>query len=215
VAASPSFASTLINTRPAWDGVQYIWPFGVPNTQTYGQLVTVPAGESSLTSFGFWIDDQGTAAPFLGEVYAWDSVNMRATGAALWESGPMSTVGHVGFNLYTLATGGVPVTAGQQYVLFLSTSKSAQTSSDCHWGSVADSVYAGGQFVYLNNGASAAQWTTVSWSNDLGIDLAFFAGFGGATINATDVPALDGKMLMLLAAALALVGVGALRFRTH
>ena len=124
VTASMSFADTLINTNPAWNGTQYISSFGVPNTATYGQIVTVPAGETALTSFSFWINDQGTVITFRGEVYAWDAVNSRATGSALYESAPVSTSGGSTYQQFTFSIpGGVPVTAGQQYVIFATTSR--------------------------------------------------------------------------------------------
>lgn len=212
-AASTAPAASFIDTRPAWNGTQFISSFGVPNTETYGQIVIVPAGETSLTSFSFMINDQGTALTMLGEVYAWNGANM-ATGSALYESAPVTTGGVNTFQTFTFTIpGGVPVTAGQQLVLFATTSKSAQTNSASRWASVPNGTYGGGQFVFQNNGTNTALWTTSAWSN-IALDLSFTAGFGGATAGALrDVPALGGPMLALLGAALAVAGLGFLRFR--
>lgn len=215
VAATTAPAATLINTMPAWNGTQFISTFGVPNTQTYGQVVVVPAGETSLTSFSFVINDQGTALTMLGEVYAWNGSNM-ATGAALFESAPVTTGGVNAFQTFTFTIpGGVAVTAGQQLILFATTSKSAQTNSGSRWGAIVDnSAYPGGQFYFQNNGTSTATWTSVAW-NTITYDLAFTAGFGGATPATVikDVPTLSGWMLTLLGAGLAAAGLGFLRFR--
>ena len=50
IAAAPSFAATLVNTYPGWNGTSFISSFGVPNTETYGQLITVPTGEVNITA---------------------------------------------------------------------------------------------------------------------------------------------------------------------
>jgi hypothetical protein len=42
------------------------------------------------------------------------------------------------------------------------------------WGSVDDSAYPKGTFVFQNNSGDENQWTTTSW-NTFGIDLAFKA----------------------------------------
>jgi hypothetical protein len=212
LAASSSFAATVINTVPSWDLSDSICCFGVPDTQTYGQVITAPAGETSLTSFTFWIHDGGISIALLGEVYAWDAINSRATGAALFESGTVLTGGVNTFEPITFTIpGGAPVTAGQQYVIFASTSKSAQVGSGAQWGFLPnDTTYPGGTMVYQNNGTSFADWNTLSWTF-AGADLAFTAGFGGATV--ANIPTLDGSMMLMLAAALALVGLVVLRFR--
>ena len=44
--------------------------------------------------------------------------------------------------------------------------------SECRWGSVTNTAYAGGEFVFINNGTNVSQWTTIRWSG-IGEDLAF------------------------------------------
>ena len=92
VTASSSSAYTPINTYPAWNGTQYISSFGVPNTATYGQIVTAPPLETRLNSFSFWIGYPGATITFRGEVYAWNGT--MATGPALYESAPVSIGQH-------------------------------------------------------------------------------------------------------------------------
>lgn len=212
LAASASFAATAANTIPYWDGSNFISSFGVPNTQTYGQTVTVPAGESTLTSFRFLINLSG-GGPIQAEAYvfAWDTVNSRLTGAALFHSAPF-TISGVGYQPYNF-TCSAPVTAGQVYVIFLTTSNSAQVVSSSQWAAVSNNtLYPGGQFVFQNNGTNFGNLSTVSWST-IAEDLAFGVAFGGASIDANLVPTLSGWMLALLGAGLALVGFIALRLR--
>jgi uncharacterized protein with beta-barrel porin domain len=67
------------------------------------------------------------------------------------------------------------LTPGQQYVLFLTTSTiAAQPNSAYRYGSVANTAYTGGQFVFQNNGANFNQLSTASWST-IALDLAFQA----------------------------------------
>ncbi|MEO8653376.1 MAG: IPTL-CTERM sorting domain-containing protein [Ramlibacter sp.] len=198
--SSLSFAYTLVDTNPSWDGSSGISPFGNPNTATYGQIVTVPAGESSLTGFSFQINDGGTAFPLRGEVYAWDSVNSRATGAALYESPVTSTAGVNGFRALSF-TPSIAVAAGQQYVIFATVSRDPAVGTST-WGLLANNTaYPGGQMVFLNNGANVALWLTSSWAL-VPLDLAFTVQFGVLSAIAP-VPTLSQWMLMLLSVLMA------------
>src|SRR3569832_1674099 len=74
-----------INTYKSWDGIQYVYEFGCPNTTTYGQVITAPK-TGMLNKFSFWwANAAGNGSMVVrGEVYAWDG--QKATGSALWES---------------------------------------------------------------------------------------------------------------------------------
>lgn len=198
--AGSSMAYVVVDTNPSWDGTTHISSFGNPNTATYGQTITVPAGEGFLASFSFQINDQGNVLPFQGAVYAWDAVNARATGPALYLSAPVSTTGANAYARFTF-TPNVPVTSGQQYVLMATTSYNQATPGVMRWGALTtNTTYPGGQFVFINNGSNTAAWTTQAWST-IAEDLAFTAVFGTPI-----VPALDQWALLLLAA---MVAVGA------
>jgi uncharacterized protein with beta-barrel porin domain len=74
------------------------------------------------------------------------------------------------------------LTPGQQYVLFLSTSnQQPQANGTYKYGSLANTAYTGGQFVFQNNGANFNQLSTTNWST-IAIDLAF-----QAIVSATNV----------------------------
>ena len=86
--ASAALASTpasAISTYGAWDGSNYVDPFGCDSTATYGQVITV-TGKTTLNNFAFsWATYNNTTGSMVvrGEVYAWDGT--KATGNALWD----------------------------------------------------------------------------------------------------------------------------------
>jgi hypothetical protein len=214
VVAAPCLATSLINTVPQWDGSSFISTFGVPNTQTYGQTITVPVGETSLTGFRFLINvTAGGPLDAQAFVSAWDTVNNRLTGPLLYSSPPVSLSG-AAFNAYTFnIPGGAPVTPGGVYVIFMSLSNGSQVAGQSRWGALTiNTAVPGGQFVFQNNGNNFGNLSTVSWSS-ISEDLAFEAAFGGQSLDAVPVPTLSAGMLALLGAALVLVAVALLRFR--
>ena len=177
-------ADTTIDTTPFWNGIDYVHYFGYAGIQTatYGQIVTVPTGPNTvLKSFSFFMD-QNTTVNFRGEVYEWDATNTMAIGPDLWEGAPMHTTNPDVFQQIDFVTGGVPLVAGNQYVVFATTIKDSGTGNGV-WGYPLDDAYGGGAFAFLNNSipTDPSQWTTDTWSTDwdgTGFDLAFKADFG-------------------------------------
>jgi hypothetical protein len=214
--SSTAFAGLTIDTNPTWDGTQFINSFGVTDTATYGQIIVPPIGQTGLAGFSFQIGFATAAIQFQPEVYAWDAVNRHAVGAALWEGAPVTLPAGNGYTRFTFTIpGGVSVTPGTPYVIFVSTSRlqTGAPASASRFGAVANSAYPDGQFVFLNNNTNPGLWTTGSWST-IALDLAFSVVFTGTGTGSLDVPALSGPMLLLLTAALAIAGALALRFRS-
>ena len=215
--AAPAWAAATISTIGDWDGAESVQPFGIEDTATYGQVVTAPPGETSLSSFAFQMKVPTTVA-FRGQVFAWDAANSRATGASLYESPMMSTTQGAAFEAVTFTIpGGVPVTSGQQYVVFATTSQDqAGHSGTGEWGYLNSSTYSGGGFVYQNNGANAGTWTTSAWDVRSAAGLAFTAVFGQALapVVVNPVPTLSEWSLALMALALGGVAVVTLRRRS-
>jgi uncharacterized protein with beta-barrel porin domain len=204
--SSPALAAN-IDTTPGWNGVNSVSPWGVTDTATYGQTITPLANQTILTSFTFELArSSGTAPQYQAYVYQWDRVNNRIVGTALYSSGFLTAPSGTGFTAVTINTGSIVLTPGQQYVLFLSTSKGQpQSAAAYNWGQLANNTaYAGGQFVFNNNGANFASLSTSTWSTQA-LDLAFMATlFGllsptlpqGTAINPGNVAgAVDGALL--------------------
>jgi len=162
-----------IDTTPSWDRISFISSFGLPNSATYGQTITITTA-ATLTQFSFFIKTS-TSAIFRGYVFGWDG--SKAAGGPLFASAPMSTTQASNFEevVFHIPTG-VPLSAGQQYVLFASASSDpGQPNTSGMWGSLPNNtVYSGGQFVYLNNGTDPGLWTSTAWST-ISKDLAFRA----------------------------------------
>ncbi|MGB8992901.1 MAG: PEP-CTERM sorting domain-containing protein [Desulfobaccales bacterium] len=168
--------ATTIDTYTGWNKSSFILTFGPDNTPTYGQTITVPFGESALTSFTFYLEVAPTVI-FRGEVYAWDGT--KATGSPLYESAPTHTTQNSTFEAVTFNTGLTSVISGHTYGLFATTSKDTGSGSGV-WGLAGD-VYSGGGFIHTNNN-DYSQWTTEAWEPLRLSDLAFQATFGIAPI---------------------------------
>jgi hypothetical protein len=166
-----------INTYKNWDGSERVASFGCPNTTTYGQVITIPATYTHLNKFTFsWTNLGGSGSMKVrADVYAWDG--SKATGSALFETRPrFVSFSDALFHFETFKTTGVPVTAGQQYVIFASIDKDfekCKNNYELAWALVGDN-YAGGNFVFQNNGGDESQWTASAWST-FSNDLAFKA----------------------------------------
>jgi len=196
-------ADTMIDTTPSWIGMG-VSPFGSPNTETYGEIITVPLADPVLNSWTFYME-QSSSIQFQGEVYAWNG--FMATGPSLFESAVMTTTNPNIFQPITFNTGGLALTPGGTYVLFASDSKDAQTGANGTWGIVSGGSYTGGTFSYINNGTDISQWTSNFWSTAGNYDLAFKADFD--TPSAVPEPSAR----ILLTTALCAVAVLTLRRR--
>ena len=170
-------SSDSIDTTSSWNGTKTIGPFGYPNTTTYGQTITAPPGDVTLTSFTFHVALPSTLL-FRGEVYAWDDTNHVATGGPLYESAPMHTDATGVFQAVTFNTGGIKLTTGDRYILFATISKDYDADSTSWWGNweyLGSDAYPGGGFFFNNDGGDPTQWTSSTWRggpNDLvfGVD---------------------------------------------
>jgi hypothetical protein len=199
IATAPgALANTTIGNTPPWTPASGISSgFGVsglPNyfTPTYGQTVTVPTTDTVLDSFTFYVD-LPTNLMFRGEVYAWNPTTVdsnnpysmgTATGGALYESSsPMHTTQYVNplpippsvndfqpitFNI----PGGLPLTAGAQYVLFFTTSVDYTANTGItapgFVGVTGTDTYSAGDWVYMDDGGNPNLWTTVGGAQGVG-----------------------------------------------
>jgi hypothetical protein len=199
LAVVPAFAQLNIDTISSWNGTSFISSFGVPNTATYGQTITVPAGGTVLNGYSVEIGQCSASVTFRGSVYAWNGT--MATGAALFSSSTQSVPADASYHLVSFNTGSLNLPAGQ-YVLFASTSadQGSAPPSACRWGALPnDTTYTGGNFVYLNNTADTTLWTTSAWSN-IAEDLAFRVNSAPVSVPAVSTTGLLAAVLLLAAA---------------
>ncbi|HEY1073904.1 IPTL-CTERM sorting domain-containing protein [Brevundimonas sp.] len=192
-------AAQNIDTTAAANGSFGI--FGVPNSATYGQTITIPAGETQLFSFGFVMKNVPSTVVFRGEVYLWDDANNRATGPALYESAARSTTGATAQLITFSPPGGLTVTPGQKYVIFATTSRDqAGASGVGNWAASSSNPYAGGTAVFINNSTNTADWTSGTWAVNTSTDFGFVANFNAPP---APVPTLSEWAMILFGLALA------------
>ena len=187
------------DTTPSWNGSSNIFPFGNPNTATYGETFIAPA-DVTLNDFSFHI--QGVAGVHLsmkGYVYEWsgvlfdqgnDGIAGNAVGSALFSSpSSISFDGNANdtFQTVTVQTGGTSLRAGQAYVVFLTVSNPddfAASTGTTNWGYISGQHVAsggGGGYVFINNGSNFSALTAGPWDNFLDGDLAFTVDFARTT----------------------------------
>ena len=180
--AGQAGAVTTITSLPFASSIQ---PFGETNTATYGQTITVPAGDNVLDSYSFWLDDylDPDYVDFAAYVMAWDG--SKAAGPILWQSAPQSTTNNGGLDGYegfTFNTGGVALTGGAQYVLFLSASDYFDGSTGTSFIPSGATAYDGGGFFFLNNGSDFSALTVQNWDQWPDWDMAFEASFSSGDV---------------------------------
>jgi hypothetical protein len=178
-----------------------ITPFGEPDTATYGQTFTADNVDVVLDGFSFWFDDylNPDTVDFRAYVMAWDGNS--GTGPILFQSGDQTSTnngGAGGQEQFDFVTGGIALTGGQQYVAFLSVSELFDGSQGTSIWKNAGNAYAGGGFVFLNNGNDSSQWTSADWGTLGTSDTWFRAEFA---------PIPEPSALVLFPIGLAVLGV--------
>ena len=149
-------------------------PFGKgAASATYGQTFMAPAGGNFLQTFSFWLGDDAnqnttnsSSLLFQAYVMQWDAASGHATGPALFTSSVVS--GPTSFaQRYDFASPNVAMTAGTQYVAFLSASESfgaiTQTEATAYMETSLLGTYTGGAFVFTDNGSDFSALTTTTW----------------------------------------------------
>jgi hypothetical protein len=175
--AMSSFADTTINNFTGYN--DYWEAFGDPGfaTQTYGEVFTAPDGINTLESFSFYMGSPSDPGDIVAGAYIATWTGAHA-GKLLYDSGGFD-YDNLGDSELTFNTGrSVFVTPGQQYVMFLSTSKfHGQSVGGANASSGTTNQYLDG-FAYFNSGGSfqglfANDWDAYGRSPDWAVDLEF------------------------------------------
>lgn len=197
-ALSTPAAADNVDTMSVWNGTTFISSWGVPNTATYGQTITAASGQSTLNGFTFQLAQQsGTAPQYQAFVYQWDAATQRIVGNALYTSAIVTAPTTASATTYapvSFTTGGIRLGSGTQYVIFLTTSTvTGQANATYRWGSLTNNAsYAGGQFVFFNNGTNFGQLSSGNWST-IAQDLAMLLQFGAGSLFSSATGALNNR----------------------
>jgi PEP-CTERM motif len=177
------------NTVSAWDHSSAISSFSSEGTNTYGEEFS-SSTDFTMNNYTFYLISDPTAhLSYTAAVYAWDPVADEATGSPLFYSPGNVLNGTGSFIAVTTDTGGLNLSAGQDYVaLFTVTADDALASNtdSWEWGYLNSQTATTG-FVYFNNGTDVSALTTETWDGgSYGGDLAW--SVNGSAVAATPEP---------------------------
>lgn len=185
--ASAAQADNTISNVASWNGYDYVLPFGVGDTATYGQTITTGDAGLLLESFTFYL--RPLSIPFTAEVGTWLGDRV---GEIVYQSSPISFTGDWGYNAVT-ASPGIHLEANAEYVLYFTTSGiQGQENIINRWAYTDTSTYEEGQFVFINNGNDRSHLTATAWTTSWGGDLVFSVN----TVAAIPEPSVYGLLLI-------------------
>lgn len=153
---SVSASATVIDNTAITGAVS---PFGSPNTATYGQTFTVGA-DNVLNSFSLYLNGGPNQLDLRGYVAGWDG--SKAAGI-IYTSTTRTMTSVAGLTEFAFNTGALNLATGSKYVLFLSVSDLGAQPQSTFTMPTTGQTYAGGDFVYYNNGINFSSLTSSSW----------------------------------------------------
>jgi PEP-CTERM motif len=169
--ALPAGAQT-IQTDPSWNGTNTISSFGYPNTSTYGEAITTPAGGTSVSSFSFWLNE-AAGFQFQAFIAPWDNNNYLIPGgglsAAIYLS-PIQTVSQGGSLVeYTINNVNTAVTPGTIYMFGITIDNVYNQDAQFGAGSQGGDIFANGNSTYYfawNNDSGNGSLLGENWNNE-------------------------------------------------
>lgn len=172
--------AALIDTTGSYAGD--IYSFGYPDTATYGQTFKATGSETVLDSFSLFLSGD-YVQDVRGYIASWDG---SKASSILYSSATQSISG-AGTHELAFTTGGLNLTAGSDYVAFLSVSElAAQAGASFSMPYGTDSI--DGQFVFLNNNLNFSALTSNTWTtgwvgaNDVWFKASFSNGGGSVSV---------------------------------
>jgi|SRR5215469_11942561 len=174
-------------------------PLGDPNTATYGETFMAPTnGDNVLESFSFYFINYNTPGTIDMSAYIAPWTGTMA-GTPLYVSPEIHYANPGDANL-SFSTGGLALTPGAEYVMFLSVSQYYDTNG-LTGAAGGSSTIPGGNFVYYNNGSNFNELFTHSW-DDTGSKPEW-----AVTANFTTAPVPEPSVFALFLTVIALVGI--------
>jgi hypothetical protein len=195
---SPTASAHAVTIDTTGSDTGTIVQFGAPDTATYGQTFTAPG--SVLNSFSLFLRNRFTGSGSLdlrGYVAGWNGL---MASSILYESSTRTMNASGALQQFDFSPN-LALTPGSQYVAFLSVAN-LPDQPDSNFGMPRGNDQIPGEFVFINNGTSPAQWTSMPWTLDfVGQDDVWF----NASFDLTSTP--EPTTLLLWGTAMAGLGV--------
>ncbi len=160
-----------IQTDPSWNGSNTISSFGYPNTATYGEAITTPAGATNVQSASFWLNE-ATGFQFQLFIAPWDNNNYLVPGGlagAIYLS-PIQTVSSGGsLTEYTINNINATVTPGTLFMFGLTIDNVYGHDAAYGAGSQGGDIFANGSSTYYfawNNDSGNGTLLGQNWNNE-------------------------------------------------
>lgn len=150
--------------------------WGPDNGLSFGQLFTAPVGATILDTYSLTVQSSFGLFPFVSQIYAWSGTGV--TGPALFTSSPPDTTTTLMTTFDFLP--GIAVTAGQQYVAFVTNQPFGVPLGGVGAGNISINpfdVYPGGNLVIAIG--NPEDLGTGTWISPFNVDAQFHAEFSG------------------------------------
>ena len=175
------FGDTTYNNYTGYN--PYWHPLGYPNTATYGETFMAPTnGDNVLQNFSFWMAGPYQSGNIILGAYIATWTGNHA-GTLLYSSNSVNYDNTGEAQLSFSVPGGLALTPGANYVMFLSVSQYYGQSQGLSYIDAGSATIPGGGFVYNNNGGDFNSLFSSSWSGpltpDWAVTLDFNSGGGG------------------------------------
>jgi len=179
VIATTITETTTISNFSAWSGTNYVASLGEPAQASMGQTFRLNKGDATgldSITFHVWNDNLLPSEP--GEVdfalylYQWDG--NKIYGDSLFQSDQMTTTySPTNYETFSVNTGGLNLSIGQDYAWFLSTSMFFDGTAGTALVAQQPGSYDYGNFIYMNNENDFGLLSTNAWSQYGSTDLIF------------------------------------------
>jgi PEP-CTERM motif len=170
VLALPAGATMVIKTFPTWNHTDTIFPFGYPNTATYGEAITTPAGQTDVTRFSFWLEEP-VGFQFQAFIAPWDNNNYLIPGGLAGVSflSPVKKSNNASLKEYTVDVPNLTVTPGTIYMFGVTIDNVYNKNSGFTAGSMGgDYAFNGNSTYYLafNNDSGNGTLLGQNWNTN-------------------------------------------------